>query len=244
MRKRNGLWALAALCVTSLAAGPAAAVSFTLKVTQAGSYQGTFDETDLGCGNGNTANCAGGGVMAGDLSLDSWSVLVDSDPVVSGTVAVTNTATTDQQFTLVFTLGISPAITPSSLIGGSIQGGVTDNNGDGATLKTVLGSSFYTARIDGTGVQSLYSHNTTVTAGAFLSQNLTNVSFGTPIPSQAGPAALSTIGIVLDFVLSPGDSASFTSNFVVQAVPEPTILAMLGAAMAGLWVMGRPRRIR
>jgi hypothetical protein len=43
---------------------------------------------------------------------------------------------------------------------------------------------------------------------------------------QFAPAALSTIGIRLDFTLTPGDSASFTSVFVVQPVPEPASIAL------------------
>jgi hypothetical protein len=96
---------------------------------------------------------------------------------------------------------------PSTLSGGSLQGGVTDNTGDGATLYTDVGSAFCQGH------------------------NVPNAAFGTPIPSLASPAVATSIGIELDFWLTPGDSASFTSNFVVVPILEP--------GTAALFVLGR-----
>ena len=101
----------------------------------------------------------------------------------------------------------------------------------GATLATVLGSSFYTALIDNNSVATLYDDPSSVTAGAFLSNNLPALAFGVPIPSQPGPAVNTSIGIRLDFTLTPGDSASFTSNFVV-VVPEPNTALLMGLGLA------------
>ncbi len=127
----------------------------------------------------------------------------------------------------------------SSLIGGSIQGGATDNNGNGVTLSTPAGAAFYTARIDNADVQSLYLDPQSYSAGSFLSVSVPSLAFGTPIPSQAGPAALTNIGIRLDFLLTPGDSASFTSNFVVQPVPVPAAAWLFGGALGLLAWMRR-----
>jgi hypothetical protein len=231
----------------SLASFAANAVSLQLEVLLNGSGGGVFTGVQLGCADvvgTPTANCLGAGAQVGGsegISLDSWNLFLDEDPVVSGTVAVTNTGLVTQQFTLIFTLPISPAIPGGTVIGGSIQGGVTDNNGNGATLSTATGSAFYTALIDAVAVQTLYTHLSSVTAGSFLSNNLPNVAFGTPIPSQAGPAALSTIGIKLDFLLTPGDSASFTSVFVVQPaiVPVPAAAWLFGSALGLVGVIRR-----
>lgn len=221
----------------------AASLSLGLGISIDGQQVGYVGGAGLGCvdvPDTPTANCTGSNAQVGDLRLDSWSVFVDSDPVISGIVAVTNTSAVTQQYTLTFTLPIAPAIPGSSLIGGSIQGGVTDGNGDGATLSTPTGSAFYTARIDGADVQSLYLDPQSFFAGGFLSTNVPGLAFGTPIPSQLGPAALSTIGIRLDFLLTAGDSASFTSNFVVTPVPVPAAAWLFGGALGALgWLRRR-----
>ena len=126
---------------------------------------------------------------------------LDSDPVVTGTTAITNTFSTTQHITLLFTLPIT-AIPGATLTGGSFRGTVTDRDGDGATLATFgPGTSFYTALIDGADWQTLYAHNQSVAAGQFLSSNVPSTNFGSPIPSLLGPPALTTIGIRIDFTL-------------------------------------------
>jgi hypothetical protein len=231
--------------LAATAAGAAPVSPFDIHVSYGGVYYGTYDQSQLGCspGAGDTFTCQGNDFNMGDMTLNSWSFTLDTDPVITGTTVVTNNTGFTQQFTMIFNLPVA-SIPGGTLVGGSIQGGVTDNNGDGATLSTVAASSFYAALIDGATVQTLYNHLNTVTAAAFLSGNLPNLAFGTPIPSQPGPPVgpvPSTIGIRLDFTLTPGDSASFTSNFVVVPVPEPgTALLMV----LGLGVLAARRRQR
>lgn len=234
--------AVAALSLTSLTAN---AVSVELQVLLNGEQAGVYNAANLGCNDvagTPTANCAStlpvevGGSEG--LRLNSWNLFLDEDPVVTATVAVTNLAVTTQQFTLLFTLPIL-AIPGSTVVGGSFQGGATDTNGNGVTLSAPTGSSFYTALIDAVAVQSLYTAPQTFSAGNFLSLNVPNLAFGTPIPSQAGPAALSTIGIRVDFLLTPGDTATFTGNFVVQPIPVPAAAWLLGSALGLFGVMRR-----
>ena len=87
----------------------------------------------------------------------------------------------------------------------------------------------------------MYAAPQTYSAGSFLSVSVPSLAFGTPIPSQIGPPALASIGIRLDFLLTAGDSASFTSNFVVQpqVVPLPPAAMLFGGALG---LLGWARR--
>ena len=53
------------------------------------------------------------------------------------------------------TLPVSPTITPSSLMGGSVQGGVT-SDGTAGTVSSTGGTAIYTALIDGSPVATLF----------------------------------------------------------------------------------------
>lgn len=232
--------------LTLLATAPAQAIPFTLDVFADGVHIGSADESRLGCVNnpdGVSASCfvqdLPYGVEYPLVNIDEISLEIDSDPVVTGTTVITNTFSTTQHITLLFTLPVT-AIPGATLTGGSFRGTVTDRDGDGATLATFgPGTSFYTAMIDGADWQSLYAHNQSVGAGQFLSSNVPSTNFGSPIPSLPGPPALTTIGIRLDFTLTPFDSASFTSNHVVIPVPEPQTAGLL---LIGLALLAQRRR--
>lgn len=172
----------------------------------------------------------GGGTWGG-ISLD-WNITANPDPFVFALIGVTNNTNATQTISLITTLPIAPAITPSSLIGGSTQGGLTAD-ADGGTLATAgPGTWLYRAMIDGVpvgGIADLFGHLTSASAGPFGSGSVGVAQFGAPIPSAPGPAAFSTIGIMHTFTLTPGDRATFTSSFVV-AVPSAGALPLLGIA--------------
>lgn len=176
----------------------------------------------------------------GGISLD-WNITANPDPFVFALIGVTNNTNATQTISLMTTLPIAPAIVPSSLMGGSTQGGLTAD-GDGGTLSTAgPGTWLYRAMIDGVpvgGIADLFGHPTTATAAAFASGTVGTAQFGSPIPSAPGPAAFSTIGILHTFTLTPGDRATFTSSFVVQ-VPSAGALPILG--IAGLFGTRRRR---
>lgn len=187
-------------------------------------YQGTVTDPFAGAGFGV-----------------SWGLLVNPDPFIVGNLVVTNTSDTTQTFFLDVSLPINSPLA-ATLIGGSITGTVTDLNGDGATVASLpTGGPIYTALTDVDGgfngtVAGTLLAGASASTGAFQSATIGPDSFGSPIPSLPFGAVNANIAIRLAFTLTAGDSASFTSLFVV--IPAPAA----GFAMIGLLGVGSRRR--
>ena len=77
-------------------------------------------------------------------------------------------------------------------------------------------------------------------AGSFQSATIGPEEFGGPIPSLPYGAVNQNIAIRLEFTLTAGDAASFTSLFVVEPIPAPGAAALLG--LGGLVGLGGRRR--
>lgn len=176
-----------------------------------------------------------------------WDFDVDPDPVVAGVFSITNPFAVPNTYTVTFTAPVAPPVVPSSVTGGSVVGGLTDTSllADGATLTVPAGGQLYMSIIDGVDWVPLLSGPATFLAPpAPQSGGIGPASFGVPIPSLPGPAALTSIGIRLSFTLSPGDSASFTSVFRVDPIPEPSTVVLMGIGIGGVLYAGYRRRAR
>lgn len=171
----------------------------------------------------------------------TWNLLVSTDPFIVGNIIFTNTGAETRDFFLNIVLPVSMT-TSHSYVGGSVTGTVTDLNGNGAILSSIGDMGLYTAFTDfGTANRAIAGSllsATTIAAGSFQSSSVGPASFGDPIPSLLHGAAAENITVQFRFTLTAGDSASFTSIFVAEAIPAPGALALLGAA--GL--AGRRRR--
>jgi len=168
----------------------------------------------------------------------TWSLTTNLDPFVNLHTVITNTSSADQIFGVAAGAPVSPSITPSSRMGGTLSATVTDTNNDGAAhLLAPMGGAIYEAQIDGTGVQTMIPPGNGLTysgpAGGFASFVIPP-SFGMPGITQAGPQVSSTIGVVNIFNLSAGDTAVLDSYFEVLPVPEPASLGLVGMALIGL----------
>jgi len=160
------------------------------------------------------------------LSID-WDLLIDEDPFVNANFSFTNTTGSDNNFQVIVGANVQP-VQPSSIMQGSISGSLGSGNPgvSTATLAAVGGDSIYTALIDGAAVQTLLDDPFSVSTAFTTTFGTADFGVPTAIP---GPAVNSTIGIGHSFFLTDGDSATFSSAFVVN-VPTPGAAALLGLA--------------
>jgi hypothetical protein len=180
-----------------------------------------------------------GGSFNGQPVWDiGWDLTIKQDPYILGNLTITNLTTTTRNFNLTLALPITPAFAPS-LFGGSIDATVSDRNNDGsaAIAPIAVSPSIYRGTIDGITVLSLFAVQLNCTAsGGGCSANGSD-SDGLPGPSLAGPAVFATIGTLLNFSLSAGDSVTFATNFTVEPptpVPLPATLPMLALALGSM----------
>jgi hypothetical protein len=158
------------------------------------------------------------------------------DPFVLNNVLITNTTATTQIYSV--TVGLPTSFGAPNFISGNVRTSVIDGGTDGATVATVGALlPIYQAQIDGSTVATLQNNPFSVSAPAGGS-NTASASFG---PTLNAIPVGSSIGIVLNFSLTAGDTASILSRFDVNPVPEPTSLVWSGLVVA--FVYCRVRRL-
>lgn len=195
-----------------------------------------WNAVGTGVDNGDgTFTYNGGRSSAGgdDRWAMTWDVTVDPDPFILSNTTITNSTGTTNTYVITLSAPIIPLIN-GSLTGGSVAGSFTTPSLTGGALTTNGSNPLYMSIIDGVDYVPLYSGPLSFSRTSPGSVGIPDASFGDPIPSLPGPPILSSIGIRLEFVLAPGDQASFTSLFMV--VPEPSSIALAGTGV--LFVVG------
>jgi len=229
----------AAVFAVASATAQAAPISMSVRTVSGAYYGGTFEGTLNPDGITYSAAGSGGNVTFG---VD-WSVAYEEDPFYLANFTIVNTSTSTQQFVLSVSLPVSPQIPGSSVMGGYFgQVTYTDTSLNSTVQINTVGSTpFFVPSIDGVDVQNLGIFTATAGGGPGVSGTVSQLAFGTPIPSAPGPAVLTNIGGVVTFELTPGDRAVFPIYFEVQPVPEPMAALLVGLGIAGLAVI-RQRR--
>ena len=244
-----GVVSLAGLAMTCAASAGNTSIPNLSLTAGSGSYSQTFSGRTAGSSWSN-GNGTFGFVGTAEALTDSpigftltWNLLASTRPFIIGNMVLTNTGTTTQDFFVDLVLPLSGTIS-HSYVGASVSASVTDLNGNGATLSSLEGDGMFAA-ITAFGGPSESRAGTlltaaTLSAGPSASASFLPASFGTPIPSQLHGPVSENIAVKFRFSLTAGDSAAFTSIFMVEAVPAPGAIAILG--LAGLTASRRRRR--
>jgi hypothetical protein len=158
------------------------------------------------------------------IQLRDLSFAFDPDPYVTGGFSAFNPTGVTQTFTFIFTSPVTPAITPSTLYGGSMSGSITADGSIPAVVSTVAPDPLYLGIIDSTPVLSIHPDPISWSVGTqWGSGSIT----GANVPvTNVGPAALNSISMQFKFSLTPGDIA--TMNGIFTVIPEPATLVLLG----------------
>jgi hypothetical protein len=177
--------------------------------------------------DGKLWNYQGFGTWGGVFDFD-WDIDVVVDPVVTGTISVTNLTTVTQSFILSVTLPIAPVPAPR-FMSGSASGQLAADPNALATLSTDGSNPFYSALADMVVVRTLLDDPSSVSTtfpniGTLGPQVFANEPLAAP--------ANSFIGIELHFTLTPGDTVTAIGQF--QVVPEPSSFLLGVAGVAAL----------
>jgi hypothetical protein len=173
----------------------------------------------------------------GVWNLTELSASGNIDPFTNLNWAITNNAAVTLLFSVSVTLPIAPQ-GPATLHGGSTGATLNDANFNGMGAVSTFGATpFYQGQIDGVTVLPIYPAPFThaITFPGQTTGFSNNV--GLPGPTLPSGPALLTIGIINTFTLTPGDSLSGNSFFVIVPVPEPSTIALvtLGVMTWGSW---------
>ena len=199
-------------------------------------------------GSGSTEGDLLTWTLSGPISLDggliqSWEAQFKEDPYVTNNFVVTNTTAFTQTFITSVLLPI-PAFNYDLIVFSSIGVTTTDSNGNNSlSLAQSGGTSLFQGQVNGVTLLNLGNASLPLTTANCLPfPNVpgcsATLSDGVPLAGlPTVPGLANSIGIVVTFSLSPGDSAAVTSRF--EIVPEPTTGVLLVLGLAGLAIRSR-----
>ncbi len=180
--------------------------------------------------DGKSTNLAGEHVSA--IWDYSWMIVANPDPFIDAVLTFTNLTSTTQTFNVSLNLPVAPPFSPGFKTG-DLAFDFNDANADGSASVTNVD---WTGLIDGSAAMSILSGGASC-GGVGCSFALGPIVNG-PLLHPAGVS--STLGILLSFELSAGDTATFDTRFEVLPVPLPAAAWLFGSALGLLgWLRRR-----
>ena len=172
--------------------------------------------------DGVTTNWKGSATQPGSYTMQ-WDLLLDPDPSISGSIALTNAAASTQTFTLNVSQPIVAA-TPVQRSSARLRFPSTDANGSsGGTVGAPSGSAIYTSFINSNSVQkSCFRIRIQQVCD---DHRRCGCRFPKLLRRATTNALASIMGIQHSFTLTGGDSATMNSTFTITPVPEPGTMA-------------------
>lgn len=191
-----------------------------------------------------------------EWTINSWNFSVDDDPSGAGLAtgaqigsvfSVTNNRPDALNplanhliFSIMVDVAISPAAAATAFIGSGSQTILTTTDQTNLGTLSALGGPIWNYRVNGSDVASLFGAGYTLSASPTVPP-FTNSSNANLAAGQTAPLiglVPTSLGIRLDFDLSPGETVTFNGKFAF--IPAPGAIGLL--AIAGVAGRGRRRR--
>lgn len=169
----------------------------------------------------------------GGLSVTVGASL-NSDPFILWSIAATNFTSAPVAFSALFSTPVVGG--PFNKLTANFNGSITDGLGNGASASPL------------SNVTSLISPSGSVVLGApcTYGPSFPTNSQGCPGSGSYGPGSVTfasyfptSLQTNISFTLSSVDAASFNGAAILQAVPEPTTVVLLGFGLVGLAGLAR-----
>lgn len=192
-----------------------------------------------GAGVGTYAGTVTGGGGLWSLNYNFSAASAVQSATQAGTMAITNQSGGELTFNVTLSLPTAAAAELTGLFNGSLSGALLTSGG--GYLRSVESTPMWVATTDGMQIAPLFTNPVNIVRSSSGASLMGTQSFGGSQPSLPAGDFGSHVAVTLNFILSAGDTASFSSSLGGVGVPVPAPGAIALLASAGL-VSRRRRR--
>ena len=191
-----------------------------------------LDPTAIDNGVGSYVGSAFGMNNLWRLDYNLVATVDDASGSQSGAFALTNLSGSTQTYSMSVSLPTTVSGDYTGLFNGSLTAVLI--TGGAGSMSSVAGLPLWTASSGGVVAGELFSDPFTATRNGPGATSLGSRSFGGATPSEPTSRFGEMLTISLNFTLSAGATASFSSAFAGTCIPVPAPGALVALGMAGL----------